>query len=294
MSSHLLRAAIRRFLLQIGLVLVVGAASDASAQSNIKAGSGVMAGSNIRHPNGLTFDQVLMTGPTVTVAADPTEVVRVSFLDVNDDITQVEFSGPGSVTVELDNATYQPPAPPAKYHQPGVNYVKGRPTVRVQGAGANSFINIFSVGRGNAVNQALFPAGAVYDAMADVQLLRIEGTDMGGVLTGNVRYGGTLSAIGVEAPNTRVQYRLVIGEIDAQEQAVPLLRIGANSPLVQDGGAVLVAGGDLAQSNGMPIDTASGTGAPLPRINAVAGTLSSGDAVPAKVIGSEFASRDAG
>lgn len=262
----------------------------AVAQSNVKAGAGTVVGSNISHPNGNVYDQVLMTGPTVTVAADPGQVVRVSFLDLNDDIAQVEFAGAGTVTITLDSGSYRPPAAPLKYNQPDVRYVKGVPTVHVQGAGPDTFISIFSVGRGNAVNSALFPAGMNYDAMADVSLLQIDGAQAGGVLTGNVRYSATSGVTGISAPNTAVRCRVVVGDIDAQANATPVMRIGQASSLEWDAGAMLVAGGRLQESNGSPIDATTATGASWPRINTVGGTLSSGEQVPAGTIQSQFVS----
>lgn len=103
---------------------------------------------NIRHPNGNQYDQVLMTGPAVTVKADPGQVTRVSFIDLNDDIVQVEFSGAGSLSIVLEEATG--PQPPAIYNQ-AVGYMKGRPTVVIGGADETSYVSVFSVGRANAV-----------------------------------------------------------------------------------------------------------------------------------------------
>lgn len=267
---------------------------DGMAQGNIRSGFGAMAGSNIAHPNGQFFDQVLLTGPQVTVAADPGQVVRVSFVDLNDDIVQVEFTGSGTVSIELESSSYRGPAAPLKYVQPGVNYVKGRAIVRVRGAGPDTYVSVFSVGRGNAVNQGLFPAGMTYDAMADIQLLDIQGTDIAAVLTGNVRYSASDGATGLSAPDTRVRYRAIVGEIAASAEAVPLLRIGQGSLLEQDAGAVLVAGGRLEQPNGSPIDVTSSAGVAWNRINAVAGTRSSGEFVPAGFIGAQFVSRSPG
>lgn len=279
-----------RAICRLSLGCCFGAAASL-AQNNIREGFGSMAGANIFHPNGQYFDQVLLTGPNVTVTADPGQVVRVSFLDLNDDITQVEFAGSGSVTIELESATYQGPAPAAKYIQPDVAYVKGRATVRVRAAAADTFVSVFSVGRDNAINKGLFPEGMIYDAMADIRLLDIEGAELGAVLTGNVRFSGESGATGVHAPGTAVRYRVVVGEINASGEAVPVLRIGVGSQLVQDDGAVLVAGGRLEQGNGSPIDVGSSSGQPMSRLNAVAGTRSSGEWVPASFILAELGSR---
>lgn len=107
---------------------------------------------DIRHPNGNTYDQVLMTGPACTVTADAGQVTRVSFIDLSDDIVQIEFSGPGSLTVRLDTASG--PAVPLKYNQ-AVTYMKGHASFYLVGADATTNVSAFSVGQGNAV----IPAG---------------------------------------------------------------------------------------------------------------------------------------
>ncbi|HVU22568.1 MAG TPA: hypothetical protein VHE13_00480 [Opitutus sp.] len=258
---------------------------------NVVGGSGVVVASNIHHPNGNIYDQVLMTGPSVSVVADPGQGVRTSFIDDNDDITQVEFSGSGTVTITIDSATYQPPAPPLKYIQPGVNYVKGHATVRVQYAASDSNIAIFSVGRGNAVNQGLFPEGMTYDGMADLQLLRIDGAQLGAVFAGDVRFSSDSGATGIQAPSTAILHRVAIGDVTASDVASPIVRIAAGSTLDLDSGAVRIAGGRLFQANNAPVDVSSETGYPLAKLMAVDGGLSSGDVVPAGSITARFSSR---
>ena len=44
-------------------------------------GSGTVVGSDIRHPNGNIFDQVLLTGLSASVTADPGKITRTSFVD---------------------------------------------------------------------------------------------------------------------------------------------------------------------------------------------------------------------
>jgi hypothetical protein len=277
------------------LGVIALAASPLDAQTNVRSGFGRVVLENTQHPvSRLIYDQVLLTGPTVTVAADQDQVVRVSFLDDNDDIVQVEFSGAGTVTVEIDATTYVPPATPQKYHQPSVAYVKGHASVRVRDAGPGTFVSVFSVGRGNAVNPTLFPAGMTYDAMADIQLLQVHGAEMGGILTGNARYSGDYGVVGIHAPETSVRHRVVVGELSAGGEALPLLRLGDGSPLDWDAGSVLVAGGQLLQHNHTPVDVSSSSGSPLAQIRTVDGTLSSGELLPAAPVATEFASRNVG
>src|SRR5690606_37273779 len=75
-------------------------------------GSGSEVGSNIVHQNGGIYDQILLEGPSTTFRADAGQVTRCSYLDVDGDIVQVEFTGAGSVTIVLDPATYPAPAFP--------------------------------------------------------------------------------------------------------------------------------------------------------------------------------------
>jgi YD repeat-containing protein len=119
-----------------------------STEKLVGAGDSLPDWQNIRHPSGNLYDQVLMTGPAVTVRADPGQVTRISFIDVTDDIVQVEFSGAGSLSVVLEEATG--PAPPALYNQ-AVGYMKGRPSVVIAGADETTYVSVFSVGRANAV-----------------------------------------------------------------------------------------------------------------------------------------------
>jgi len=46
--------------------------------------SGEVAGENIHHPNGNIFDQILLTGQSITVKAKEGQITRVSFMDENE------------------------------------------------------------------------------------------------------------------------------------------------------------------------------------------------------------------
>src|SRR3954462_5740772 len=61
--------------------------------------------SDINHPNGNVYGQVLMKTSAITVTADAGQVTRVSFLDLQCNIVQAEFSGSGSLSISLDNFT---------------------------------------------------------------------------------------------------------------------------------------------------------------------------------------------
>ena len=118
----------------------------------VDSGGGDLVGEDIMHPDGNVYNQILLTGQSVTMRTDGSEISRVSFLDPNGDIVQVETSGNAVVTVTLDEDSFTDAAPPAKYNQPTVSYVGGLATVQVTGADSSTFISIFTVGSINAVN----------------------------------------------------------------------------------------------------------------------------------------------
>ncbi len=192
-------------------------------------GSGDIAGENIQHPNGNIFDQVLLTGESIQLQARPNQITRVSFMDESEDIVQVEFSGTGAFTVTLDPATFLPPALPPRYNQQ-VEYVTGTPSLVIEGADSSTFFSIFTVGSINAVNQALFPEGQVYDAQADVTFVEvINSTGIGGMQLSNTVFSGSTGRVGVNARGVPIAVRLTIGDIDASGDAVPYLLFGEGS-----------------------------------------------------------------
>ncbi len=217
-------------------------------------GAGDIAGENIQHPNGNVFDQILFTGESIQLQARPGQITRVSFMDETEDIVQVEFSGEGTFTVTLDPTTFLPPAPPPRYNQ-AVEYVTGKPNVVIDGADSSTFFSIFTVGRINAVNQALFPEGQVYDAQADVTLVEvINSTGMGGMQLSNTLLSGSTGKVGVDARGVPIAVRLTVGDIDADGDAVPHLLFGEGSFTIPAGNPGLrITGGDLAQTNGASI-----------------------------------------
>ncbi len=217
-------------------------------------GSGDIAGENIQHANGNVFDQILLTGESVQLQAKPGQITRVSFMDETEDIVQVEFSGVGTFTVTLDPATFLPPAIPPRYNQ-AVEYVTGKPSVVIDGADANTFFSIFTVGRINAFNQALFPEGQVYDAQADVTLVEVvNSTGLGGVQLSNTVFSGSTGKVGVDARGVPIAVRLTVGDIDADGDAVPHLLFGEGSFTVAAGNPGLrITGGDLLQTNGAAV-----------------------------------------
>lgn len=243
--------------------LVVGNASGANASdyailgltSTSKAiGAGEEVGSDIPHPNGNIFDQVLLTGAAEAITADhaQNQITRTSFIDLDDDIVQVEFSGPGTLSLVLDDASG--PALPVKYNQ-SVSYMKGHAGIVITGATEQTNVSVFTVGRATAVNQALFKNDADYDGIADIAFIAIASANgkFGGVRTSNAHYFAAKGLTGLYAPGVAFQGPVFVGEITAFDAAVPVLRLGSSND-------VRITGGDLFQENARAVQV-SGTSA---------------------------------
>lgn len=212
-------------------------------------GAGTLVGEAILHPNGNRYDQFLLTGAAMSFVAEPGRVARMSFIDLNDDIVQVEFSGSGTLTVVLRAA--EEAAPPVNYHQPEVRYRKGHAGIILAGADQTTHVSIFSVGRANAVDQGLFREDVPYDGVADVAYLAIATRNgrFGSVRTGNVSYFATSGFTGLYAPGVAFDGPVVLGDIAAHDEAVPVLTLGSAA----EAG---VAGGDLHQPNRRAVQVA--------------------------------------
>lgn len=232
--------------------------------------NGTEVGPDIVHQNGNVYDQVLATGFYPTINADPGQVTRISFLDLNDDIVQVEFSGAGTLTLRLDAFTAA--APPSLYNQADVKYVKGHAGIVIAGADATTNVSIFTVGRKTAVNQALFRADATYDGVADLAYLAIISTDgrFGGVRAANASFWATRGITGLYAPGVTFTGPVYVGDIGARDNALPMLMTGPAADL-------RITGGDLLQANAQAVQIGA-----VSRVQFTAGEDSHGRPFPAK------------
>ncbi len=209
-------------------------------------GAGSEVGSDIRHANGNVYDQVLLQGTAATIRADAGQVTRISYIDLNDDIVQVEFAGAGSLSINLELASG--PAAPSKYNQPTVQYMRGHAHLAVVGADSTTNVSVFSVGRGNAVNQALFRSDVTYDGLADISVIGLHsaGGGFGGVRTANAIYQNSRGLIGVFAQGVNMGL-MFVGNIKAFNTGIPVM-------LTNSSGDSRLTGGDLAQANGRGVD----------------------------------------
>ncbi|WP_202796022.1 family 43 glycosylhydrolase [Opitutus terrae] len=200
---------------------------------------------DIHHPNGNIFDQVLLTGAAETITADAGQVTRTSYIDLDNDIVQVEFSGPGSLSLVLDNASGR--AKPENYNQ-DIDYMKGHAGIVITGATENTHVSVFSVGRATAVNQALFKDTVNYDGIADIAFIAISSSNgrFGGVRTANANYFASRGVTGVYAPGVAFDGPVFVGNITAFDAAQPKIVLGSVSD-------ARIAGGDLYQDNGAAV-----------------------------------------
>lgn len=208
-------------------------------------------GSNIVHPNTRVYDQMLLTGVAATMTADAGQVLRVSFVDLSDDIVQLEFNGAGTLSVTLDGATG--PAPATNYNQPGVSYMKGNARIVVSGADESTNLTIFSVGPLTALDQTLFRSEVSYDGVADIASIVILGATgkFGSVRTGNASYFAIAGVTGLYAPGIDFDGAIYVGELSASDSATPMLVIGSSPDTWITGGDLLQANARAVQVNGL-------------------------------------------
>lgn len=255
-------------------------------------GAATVVGTDIVHPNKNVFDQVLLTGAAATVTADAGKVTRTSFIDLADNIVQVEFSGNGTLSLVLDAASG--PAAPVNYNQ-ATNYMKGHAGIVITGADDTTNVSIFTVGRATAFDPTggyniLLPPSAtndpanngsplfqghsttVYDGLANVAFVAISTTNgkFGGLRASDGSFFATTGLTGVYAPGVQFQGPVFIGDIDAAGSATPAIMIGS-SPDTR------ITGGDLKQDNGLPVKVSG-----LTQLKFTAGTNSGGATLPAQ------------
>jgi hypothetical protein len=122
------------------------------------------------------------------------------------------------------------------------------------------------------VNQALFRDDVTYDGVANIAFIAIQSTNgqFGGVRTGNVEYYASSGFTGLYAPGVAFAGPINIGDIQAFDNAQPLLVVGSAAD-------VRIAGGSLHQPNGRPIRVDG-----LTQLTMAPGQTSQGDALPAQ------------
>lgn len=226
-------------------------------------GSGVEVLSDFPHSNGNIYDQVLMTGPSVTVTPDPGQYVRVSFLDQNGDIVQTELTGAGTMTITLENlkragdAGYINTNPDQNLPQGG--YVQGLASITVDKPQLSTNLRIYPVGK--VQNPGLFSgeSGMGGNGFADIARITLTGnppspagfSSMGSILAPSVVFSADAGVVGVRGEHVAVQGKVMIAEIDSHGTGQPWLRFHSQSQFQN----VFIQGGDLKQANDAAFET---------------------------------------
>ncbi|WP_158305521.1 immunoglobulin domain-containing protein [Opitutus terrae] len=271
------------------IVSIVGLSTDRKV-----IGSGTeLTPVDIHHPNGNIFDQVLVTGASESITADAGQITRTSYIDIDGDIVQVEFSGPGTLSLVLASPTG--PAVAEKYNQPTVNYMKGHAGIVIAGATENTHVSVFTVGRATAFDpnggyditkpisatnnpdnnhSPLFDGHSTttYDGVADLAFIAIMSSNQkfGSLRAANVSFFASKGHTGIYARGVTFTGPVRVGDISAFDAAEPVLYLGSAAD-------VSITGGDLYQDNGKPVQVNG-----MDQLKFVAGTDSHGHAIAAK------------
>jgi hypothetical protein len=263
-----------------------------STTSEVIGAGTVLQPTHIVHPNGNIFDQVLLTGAAETLTALPGQAARTSYIDLNNDIVQVEFSGAGTLSLALDNASG--PDLPVNYNQ-NQAYMKGHAGIVIAGADETTNVSVFTVGRATAfdptgVFNILQPVSATnnpanngsplfvghaataYDGVADIGFIAITSANgkFGGVRASDASCFATQGYTGIYAPGVQFTGPVFIGDINASATATPVFIIGSSLD-------TRITGGDLLQANGQPVKVSG-----LTQLKFTAGTTSNNVALPAQ------------
>ncbi|HWA84881.1 MAG TPA: immunoglobulin domain-containing protein [Opitutus sp.] len=261
--------------------------------SKAVVGTGSVLGTDLPHPNGNHYDQVLLSGAAASISTQG-RTTRTSFIDDDGDIVQVEFAGPGTLSLLMDNASAA--APPAKYTQASVNYVSGHVGIVIAGATEATNLLVFTVGRATAFDSSnhyniLQPPSAtnvpanngapifanqsatIYDGVADIAFVAIASSDgkFGGVRTADARYSARSGLTGLYAPGVQFSGPIYLGDLSARGEATPVIQIGAAL------GATAITGGNLAQANGRAVQVSG-----LTQLKFQDGSDSAGNLLPAQ------------
>lgn len=277
-----------RILEKAGLVWLAAAilAVSALAQSTPRPTSHVTGSAELTvagtvGPDGRYYDYILLTGGSASVDPADDTVARTYFIDANDDIVSVDFSGTGTIFFAMESWTG--PALPAKYNQ-NVSYIKGAASITVMGADATTNLKVFTVGRGTAVNQAIFRTDVAYDGVADLQSVAIASVgsgSLGELDASNARFTGALGVVGIVAPEITFTGAVTVHDIEASGSGVPALRLGSAAD-------VRICGGDLFQPNGKSVSVSG-----FAELKMVEGTTSHDVRLAARSLGGLLAAKSA-
>ncbi len=249
--------------------------------------------------NGVTFDQVLLNGQSVTVDPDDGQWARLTWRDAQGEIIQAEFTGDGTISVDLSEG-FSGPAEADRYNQPGVLYVGGNAQVLIEQSGSNTKLNIYSLGGATdlvvdpndpfnfdaTLNPFLDPAETY--GTADIKNVKIVNDPNGaGDLFnffggGNILFNGSNGNVGFDAGQTNILNGLNIGGFDITNSAFGTLEIATDSQV----GTVNIIGGNVNNAAGAFSDLGTYD------VNFIDGVNASGDLDRAEVHNGAFGGRE--
>jgi CubicO group peptidase (beta-lactamase class C family) len=180
--------------------------------------------------DGRLVDEVVMLGSNLTVRPRNGLGARILFLDSDGDLVVAEIEGPGTLTINLENAITRTRA---KYP------ARGAAEFVLAGTSPETIFRFFAIGKLNG------PYPASGDGVATARRVIVNAPSLGRLFLGNSRLHATIDAAGVQAANTSVD-GLVVGEIEAEHSAVPSL-------LFRQARQVYFCGSRMDQPNGKPV-----------------------------------------
>ena len=229
-------------------------------------------------PNRIVYDELALRNPTATVSAAPGKPMRVSFVDLHDNLVQVDLSGAGTMTVNLGSAT--PVEPPLRGKERRWAFLKGHATVTIKDADDSTHLAIFSARRRPMLRGSSPGHEQPGDGIAQLAAVSIASRNnrFGSVRAGNAHFSAQSGVTGIDAPGVRFSGPVNVGDITAFENARPVFQLG----YARD---TRIVGGDLFQPNGSAVAVSG-----VWRLRFVPGQTSRGVPLPARMNGATLLS----
>lgn len=173
--------------------------------------------------DGRLVDEVVMLGASLTVRPRNGLGTRVLFLDSDGDLVVAEVEGPGTLTINLENAITR-----TRANIPS----RGEAEFVLAGTNTETSFRFYAIGKING------PYPASGDAAASARRVVVNSSALGRLYLGNSRLHGSVDAAGVVASGATVD-SVVVGELDAENAAVPSLLFGHAREVVFSGSKML-------------------------------------------------------
>lgn len=222
-------------------------------------------------PNRIVYDELVLRSPTATVTAAPGKPMRVSFIDLHDNLVYVDLIGAGTMTVNLGSAT--PVEPPLRPKERRVAFLKGHATVTIKDADDSTHLAILSARRRPTRRGPAPRNEQPGDGIAQLAAVSIASRNgrFGSVRAGNAQFSARNGITGIDAPGVRFSGPVNVGDITAFGEARPVFQLG----YARD---TRIVGGDLFQPNRSAVAVSG-----VWRLRFVAGQTSRGIPLPARM-----------